>query len=68
MDPIQPIGPVIPGVGPVTPLPSTRRVNPDARNERNRDGRREDNPRHRRGAQPPDSDEPDTTPHIDITA
>lgn len=68
MDPIHPIVPVTPGIGPLSPVPSTRRVNPDSQREPGRDGRRggkREDPRREPAAH---ADGPDEAPHIDITA
>jgi hypothetical protein len=68
MDPIHPIVPITPGVRPITALPATRRINPDSRRESGRDPR-EGEPRDEpRRDFTDDGDEPDSTPHIDITA
>ena len=64
MDPIHPIVPVTPGIGALSPLPSTRRVNPDSQREPGRRDRRQA-PRREPA---PHADRPDEAPHIDITA
>lgn len=64
MDPIHPIVPVTPGIGPLSPLPSIRRVNPDSQREPGRDGRRGD----KRRSPEPEPDGTDEAPRIDITA
>lgn len=67
MDPLHPITPHAPDIGPVAPAPPTRRIDPDRR--------REDEPqRRRRGAQaapaeqPPPPPQDGEHPHIDIVA
>jgi hypothetical protein len=66
MDPIHPINPVSRGIASVAPLTPTRRIDPKPRREPGRDPRREHD-----AEQPDDgsnSDEGETTPHVDVIA
>ena len=71
MDPIHPIVPITPGIGPMNPLPSTRRVDPDSQREHGRDARRGDKRQNARRGPAPEADgpdRPDEALRVDITA
>lgn len=68
MDPIHPIVPVSPGIGPLSPLPSTRRVNPDSQRDPGRDARHRDKRKDTERGPASEAEGPDDAARVDITA